>query len=1628
MITRQSRKQRHKKFEKLKRQKQANKVLFSSVIATMIANPLSQGTVKADTSTQQPNTEASAITRATVNAMSADDILRLPVTAITSITNNARHYGSSVIQRAVDGNRSTHWETNTPNSDTFKNKVSVTFDQPYTLDRLDYLVRQDSPPKGFPLEYNIYYSTTDQGEDFQLLKNGTFIGPSYVDATIKFPATEIRRVQFEFVSAHDNWASISELTFYKPDLMGQQVEQMFTDKTYSKLTPAYQDPAKINKIFSEIANYPTGESYRTLLMDAQILANNPEAFSDRTITASQRGNTIKEINRTHLTYTLRAFDLFGYYVSPGETLQLYVDAGSGVAPTLVFGQIGDYNNAWRNYTLKPGLNTITAPLDMSPSAIYINNEALPADQEYAPRVRLIGGTKYPVFTLGKTDPIAFVEYLKTYLTNVSYDDHVFKNGNPEGKFYNIAELTSDHVILSTSAEGALKGITATPNITVDKTMQTWDDMYYTYAKYAGFDLEDETSENFRPRGKFNARIYSRGSGYMWAGGTSTGYNAGTPESNPKRDHSFYVSIASANAVTSAGWGVMHEFGHQFETRDFVRGEATNNVFSMMMHDKYLETDRLTNDNFWVNSMNKYHLDKVHNGSPFFYLGILYQLEQFYDKDVYAKASRIARDDKDGVLKGLTSNHDRLVVAYSEALGIDVSTHFEYFKEPISSVAKERTRHLPPMDKKVHFWNDRMDDGVAFSNPNVKPILTATGNKEVTLKIQMNEPKHAVSTYELFRDGQLLKVLKGDVSTYVDTDVLPNKRYEYTVRAYDGKLNESLLSDPIIKNTSEPSIRSNNRYTIGLNKPYDPLKGVTAVGVDGQDISSSLSVKANQVNTSKEGTYQVMLSASDGNGNETLKTINVSVVQDVYYLSDLDWISADVGWETIQRDKNPSKTQIKLKNEDYEFPYEKGLGAHANSTVIYSVYGKDYDTLETYVGIDQAMKGTNVASASFEVWVDDVQKYDSGLMHSKTNQYYLNIPIKGAREVKLITKDGNNYNSSDHTVWADAKFIRGVTEAVYVDKSQLTIAVQRAIEIVNQGRSYDNETWGKFLSAKKAAEDVLYDMQASQLLVTAAADNLRGSMDGLISLVAVKDELRRVLEYANKFTSIDDVIADHNNKNRFWTIFENARKSAQQVEANAKSSQGEVDQATVDLIEAMRYIGYNYSTGETNPGLGSGEGNYTPPGNGSDPSYPGEDSVPPSGTSEPNTEGKENQEESVKPAPVITSFSDIKGHWAEASIKRAAELGIVEGYKDGTFNPQGKVTKAEFATMLDRAMKQLPSTTSVVIFDDLPDTHWAYSSIQNLYALGFVEANNNGSNTFAPNLNITRSELALWMSRGLTSKDSSYKDAFDDLQGTLLPYVETYKENIPKNKIPSISLMLGTGLMIGDPQKHVHINETTTRAEVATLLQRYIEIESKKAADFQVLNELREVGKTGTNMMSLSSLSYSRNESGTEHSFDRIRNKEFMLNNQTAKVTFKRIIMTDKDDFGSFKGIYSPMFLDSHRSTTPYRVESDKSSDDYYRAYVEITVTPLVEDLLEEQITEGLYGNIHLYGMFWNETIDKYGYPAFIKAKDSKGLGGTKFIKDLPTTVWMQADIPKNAEANTPVTFGISPNIKMELEH
>ncbi len=78
----------------------------------------------------------------------------------------------------------------------------------------------------------------------------------------------------------------------------------------------------------------------------------------------------------------------------------------------------------------------------------------------------------------------------------------------------------------------------------------------------------------------------------------------------------------------------------------------------------------------------------------------------------------------------------------------------------------------------------------------------------------------------------------------------------------------------------------------------------------------------------------------------------------------------------------------------------------------------------------------------------------------------------------------------------------------------------------------------------------------------------------------------------------------------------------------------------------------------------------------------------------------------------SNFSDVDANWVKSSIDTLYQNGIVAGYEDGTFKPKAETKRSEFVVMVNRLIQRPEEYIEEKTFPDLPETHWAYSDMMN----------------------------------------------------------------------------------------------------------------------------------------------------------------------------------------------------------------------------------------------------------------------------------------------------------------------------
>ena len=176
-------------------------------------------------------------------------------------------------------------------------------------------------------------------------------------------------------------------------------------------------------------------------------------------------------------------------------------------------------------------------------------------------------------------------------------------------------------------------------------------------------------------------------------------------------------------------------------------------------------------------------------------------------------------------------------------------------------------------------------------------------------------------------------------------------------------------------------------------------------------------------------------------------------------------------------------------------------------------------------------------------------------------------------------------------------------------------------------------------------------------------------------------------------------------------------------------------------------------------------------------------------------------ERTRPVPV---WRDLRGHWAEATVKQLAGQGVIAGFPDGTFGPQQPLTRAQVVTMLARAFNWPPAKAAPGFRDPVPD--WAAGPVAAAVAMGVVKGYEDG--TFGADRPVTRAELAVLLARVLplpAAHDLPYRDAAD----------------IPAWAQESVTRLTAAGLLQGREGAYWP-KASATRAEAAALLQRALD--------------------------------------------------------------------------------------------------------------------------------------------------------------------------------------------------------------
>ncbi len=176
-----------------------------------------------------------------------------------------------------------------------------------------------------------------------------------------------------------------------------------------------------------------------------------------------------------------------------------------------------------------------------------------------------------------------------------------------------------------------------------------------------------------------------------------------------------------------------------------------------------------------------------------------------------------------------------------------------------------------------------------------------------------------------------------------------------------------------------------------------------------------------------------------------------------------------------------------------------------------------------------------------------------------------------------------------------------------------------------------------------------------------------------------------------------------------------------------------------------------------------------------------------------------------PQPLAAqNLTDISGHWAEPFIRALVAQNLLSAYPDGSFQPDGVISRAELATLIVKAFSPTPRNPEPK-FQDLPIDFWARSAIVQAVQGGFFAGSS--SSNFQPSRAIQRCDVWVSLTNGLQLKGGGLNllDRFSD------------RTSIPKYAQAAIATALDARLVVNYPDSlQLTPKREASRAEVAAI--------------------------------------------------------------------------------------------------------------------------------------------------------------------------------------------------------------------
>ena len=178
------------------------------------------------------------------------------------------------------------------------------------------------------------------------------------------------------------------------------------------------------------------------------------------------------------------------------------------------------------------------------------------------------------------------------------------------------------------------------------------------------------------------------------------------------------------------------------------------------------------------------------------------------------------------------------------------------------------------------------------------------------------------------------------------------------------------------------------------------------------------------------------------------------------------------------------------------------------------------------------------------------------------------------------------------------------------------------------------------------------------------------------------------------------------------------------------------------------------------------------------------------------------------------FTDVEKDWYYSSVEYVWEHGIMKGVSDKLFSPHGLTTRAEIVTILSRLSgDNVDGMSASQSFKDVASDEWYTDPVG--WGVANKIVNGYEDNTFRPDSPVSRQELAALIARYMTFKNHSFPEN---------PLIGSFKDQnkISDWAVQSCETVRLAGIIGGDEKGNFNPESNATRAEIATMIKRYME--------------------------------------------------------------------------------------------------------------------------------------------------------------------------------------------------------------